>query len=113
MLSVVLLPLIVALALSPDSYTPRTPTGVEQSMAQVTLYTATWCPACKSLDAALRSRGIPFAAIDVDENPAAFAMAKKATGSNAIPVTNIIRGPNQTWIVGANPDAVEKAYRGE
>jgi mycoredoxin len=89
------------------------PLGSEVSSAQVTVYGAAWCSACKSLEASLRSRGIPFAQVDVDENPGAFAIAKKATGTNAIPITNILRGPTHTWIVGANPDAVERAYKGE
>lgn len=80
--------------------------------ARVTVYGATWCSACKSLEASLRSRGIPFEVVDVDQNPAAFAIAKKAAGVSAVPLTNIIRGPAQTWIVGADPDGVERAYKG-
>ncbi|MBI2387986.1 MAG: glutaredoxin family protein [Deltaproteobacteria bacterium] len=82
------------------------------SEARVTVYGATWCSACKSLEASLRSRGIPFEVVDVDENPAAFAIAKKAAGVSAVPLTNVIRGPAQTWIVGADPDGVERAYKG-
>lgn len=110
--------LLLALGLTPSfasvsSVAADDVLGSESSSAQVTVYSAGWCSACKSLEAALRSRGIPFGTIDVDENPGAFAIAKKATGANAIPITNVLRGPNHTWIVGANPDAVEKAYRGD
>jgi glutaredoxin len=105
--------LIIALAFAPNSIKDATRSAVEQGSAQVTVYDATWCSACKSLEAALRSRGIPFDTVDVDQNPGAFAIAKKATGTNAIPLTNIIRGPLQSWVVGANPDAVERAYNGE
>jgi len=110
--------LLVALALTPTRTSaaggaPTAGGGEEQVIAQVTVYGAAWCGACKSLEASLKSRGIPFEAIDVDANPGAYAIAKKATGTNAIPISNIVRGPLQTWIVGANPDAVEKAYRGE
>lgn len=82
-------------------------------LAKVTVYGATWCSACKSLEASLRNRGIPFELVDVDENPGAYAIAKKAAGANAVPLSNIVRGPAQTWIVGADPDAVERAYRGQ
>jgi len=106
--------LLVALALAPShKLTPSAGSGEQQAVAQVTVYGAAWCGACKSLEASLKSRGIPFEAIDVDSNPGAYALAKKAAGTNAIPISNIVRGPVQTWIVGANPDAVEKAYRGE
>lgn len=116
MLSIVKFFLLVALSLCPSfhpSSSSRGVTGNELSSAQVTVYGAGWCSACKSLEASLRSRQIPFSTIDVDENPGAYAIAKKATGTNAIPLTNVVRGPMQSWIVGADADAVEKAYRGE
>ena len=118
MLSAVRLFLLLALfagpQLAPKSFAPVTPFAADDSDAgRVTLYGATWCSACKSLEASLRGRGIPFEKIDIDENPGAFAMAKKAAGANAVPLSNIIRGPAQTWIVGADPDAVERAYRGQ
>ena len=105
--------LLLALSLTPSLRAAAAPSGNELSAAQVTVYGAGWCSACKSLEASLRSRGIPFNQVDVDENPGAYAIAKKATGTNAIPLTNVVRGAMQSWIVGADPDAVEKAYRGE
>ena len=65
------------------------------------------------LEGALRERGIPFEAVDVDENPGAYAIAKKAAGANVIPLTNVVRGPQRSWIVGANVDAVERACKGD
>jgi hypothetical protein len=32
---------------------------------------------------------------------------------SSIPLTNVKREGNERWIVGADPDAVERAYRGE
>jgi mycoredoxin len=113
MLEAVRLFLIIALGLAPSMPSRAPAAGNEQVSAQVTVYGAAWCSACKSLEASLKSRGIPFDAVDVDANPGAYSIAKKATGTNAIPITNILRGPMQSWIVGANPDAVEKAYRGD
>ncbi len=78
----------------------------------ITLYGATWCPACKALEATLHERGIPFELVDVDREPSRYEMARKASGTNAIPLTNIIRGPQVSWIVGNDPDAVERAYKG-
>lgn len=81
--------------------------------AHVTVFGATWCQPCKVLEAALRARKIPYEEIDVDQNPQAYAMAKKASGTNGIPLTLVQRGGKATWVLGADPDAVERAYRGE
>lgn len=117
MLAPVRLFLILALFAGPQlapKSSPASPIPADASeLARVTVYGATWCSACKSLEASLRSRGIPFEAIDIDENPGAFAIAKKAAGANAVPLSNIVRGPAQTWIVGADAEAVERAYRGQ
>jgi glutaredoxin len=78
----------------------------------VTLYGATWCPACKALEATLQERHIPFEKVDVDREPQRYEMARRASGTNAIPLTNIVRGPQVNWIVGNDPDAVERAYKG-
>lgn len=107
--------LILALLAGPQ-FAPRQTNAFSadaSELARVTVYGATWCSACKSLEASLKGRGIPFELVDIDENPSAFAIAKKAAGANAVPLTNILRGPAQTWIVGADPDAVERAYRGQ
>ena len=81
--------------------------------AYVTVYGASWCSACKVLEQALKARKIPFEPVDIEANPSAYAMAKKASGTNAIPLTLVQRGPTLRWIVGSDADAVEKAYRGE
>jgi mycoredoxin len=87
--------------------------GSDDVQAQVTVYSATWCGPCKVLKAGLHERNIPFEEVDVDQNPGAFAFAKKASGANAIPLTNVVRGLSQRWIVGSDVDGVVKAYKGE
>src|SRR5579883_2141637 len=79
----------------------------------VTVFGATWCSACKGLERGLRERGVPFDLIDVDQNPKAYEAARKATGKNVVPLTSVARDEDVTWVVGADVDAVEKAYRGE
>lgn len=78
----------------------------------VTVYGATWCPSCKALEATLRDRKIPFDLVDVDREPARYEMARKASGTNGVPLTNVIRGPQVSWILGNDADAVERAYKG-
>jgi uncharacterized protein YqhQ/glutaredoxin len=82
------------------------------SNGAVTIYGASWCGPCKILERGLKERDIPFEIIDVDQSPESFARAKQATGSSSIPQTCVARGADTTWIIGADVDAVEKAYRG-
>lgn len=80
----------------------------------VTVYSAKWCSACRSLQSGLAERKIAFDVVDVDENAAAFARARAAANAgNAIPLTSVVRPSNTVWIVGADVDAVDRAQRGE
>ena len=85
--------------------------GVSSSDMGVTVYMASWCPACRSLERELKDRRIPFGEIDVDTNPRAFERARAATGESVIPQTSVETGKGVRWIVGADADAVERAYR--
>jgi glutaredoxin len=79
----------------------------------ITMYSASWCGACNSLQRSLEERSIPFYAVDVDKNPGALARAGDQAGTRSIPLTNVKRSGDERWIIGADPDAVERAYRGE
>lgn len=83
------------------------------SSSGVTVYGASWCSACRSLEKGLTDRKIPFEVIDVDRNQSAFEKAKAASGAgNAIPLTGIARSSGTTaWVVGADIDAVERAFK--
>ena len=61
--------------------------GAPSSTRIITLG-AEWCPACKQLEHKLTTDNIPHLALDVEKNPAAgelFRRAVKVTGSNAVP----------------------------
>jgi glutaredoxin len=89
---------------------PRLPSS---NVSHVTMYNATWCSACRALERGLKERDIPFDSIDVDRNPQAFQRARDATRTNAIPQTAVARDASEPiWIVGADVEAVERAYRG-
>jgi len=82
--------------------------------APVTVYSAKWCSACRTLQSGLAERKIAFAVVDVDDNAAAFARARAtANVGNAIPLTSVVRTSDTVWIVGAAVDAVDRAQRGE
>lgn len=84
------------------------------SSTPVTVYSAKWCSACRSLEKGLNERKIGFDIVDVDDNPAAFAKARSAANaSGAIPLTGIVRSSSTVWVVGADVDAVDRAQRGE
>ena len=84
------------------------------SHADVTVYGAKWCSACKTLEAGLKEKDIPFDLIDVDDSPGAYEKAKSASGAaSVIPLTSVMRESNTTWFVGADVNGIAKAYRGE
>jgi glutaredoxin len=83
------------------------------TQAGITVYSATWCSACRSLEKSLNERNIPYDTVDVDKSPSTYARARDRAGTNSIPLTNVKRDSGERWIVGADPDAVERAYRGE
>jgi mycoredoxin len=82
------------------------------SSAGVTVYGAKWCPACRSLESGLTDRKIAFDVVDVDDNPAAFAKARQASGAgSAIPLSSVTTSNKTTWFVGADVDAIERATK--
>ena len=85
--------------------------AISSSDDDVTVYGASWCSACRELGHDLRQRKVPFVEIDVDQNPRAFERARQATGENAIPQTSVATDAGTRWIVGADGEAVERAYR--
>lgn len=96
------LPGVTAPASPPSTVAPR-----------VVVYGATWCGACRSLEAQLRARGVPFTEVDVDRDGAAFDRAIAASGrQRAVPLTQVVRDLGTTWVQGADGAGVERAYRG-
>lgn len=91
----------------------RSRVEISSSDTSVTIYGATWCSACRSLEAKLDTRKIPFSVIDVDKNRDAYDKARNASGlGSGIPLTHITKH-RATWVQGDDADAVERAYNGE
>jgi mycoredoxin len=87
--------------------------AISSSQAAVTVYGASWCSACRSLEAKLDERRIPFSLIDVDKNREAYDRARRASGmGSGIPLTHITQNTS-TWVQGDDADAIERAYKGE
>lgn len=86
---------------------------ISSSDTSVTIYGATWCSACKSLEGKLDARKIPYSVIDVDKNRDAYDKARSASGmGSGIPLTHITQH-RSTWVQGDDADAVERAYNGD
>ena len=84
------------------------------SEPSVTVYGATWCSACKTLERDLRDRSVPFTLVDVDQNARAYDVAKRATGKSVVPLTSVAKTEDDlVWFVGADADGIEKAYKGD
>jgi len=82
------------------------------SRSDVTIYGASWCSACRSLEKSLTERGVPFDVVDVEKNRDSWERAKAAAGAgNAIPLTGVAKGSETVWFVGADADGVERAYK--
>ncbi len=98
---------------------PERASAVERNVSSltaspITVYGAKWCSACRALEKGLTERQIAFDRVDVDENPAAFARARAASGAGgSIPLTSIVRTSDTVWVVGADVDAVARAQRND
>jgi len=91
----------------------RSRVEISSSDTSVTIYGASWCSACRSLESKLDTRKIPFSVIDVDKNREAYDKARNASGlGSGIPLTHITE-QRAAWVQGDDADAVERAYKGE
>ena len=51
-------------------------------MAQMTMYTTSWCGFCRRLKMQLDREGIGYDEVDIDRTPAAAEIVMKANGGN-------------------------------
>lgn len=97
----------------PSPRTTEARGAISSALTSVTLYGASWCSACRSLEAKLAERNIPFDKIDVDNNREAYERARAASGmGSGIPLTHVTKGTS-TWVQGDDADAIERAYKGD
>ena len=66
---------------------------------QVTIYSTTWCGACKRLKSGLEREGIAFEDVNIETDPEAEAFVKDSNNGNALVPT--VKLPNGQVL--ANP----------
>lgn len=55
-------------------------------MAEVEMYATSWCPYCARARALLQKKGVPFALIDIDDEPGRRGeMVRRAGGRTSVP----------------------------
>jgi mycoredoxin len=50
--------------------------------AQFTMYSTPWCGYCHRLKSQLDREGIPFAVVDIEQDPSAARLVEEANGGN-------------------------------
>jgi mycoredoxin len=69
--------------------------------ASLTMYTTTWCGYCYRLKTALKSAGISFTEVDIEQDPAAAEFVGSVNGGNrTVPTVKFADGTtltNPSW----------------
>ncbi|MBN9099700.1 MULTISPECIES: mycoredoxin [unclassified Pseudonocardia] len=66
-------------------------------MAQVTMYSTTWCGFCRRLKLQLDQAGISYDEIDIERNPDAATFVEGVNGGNqTVPVIKFADGSTKT-----------------
>ncbi len=77
-------------------------------MAEITLYTKSWCPYCQRAKALLDTKGQPYEEIDLEAQPEREREMRERAGATSVP---------QIWIgerhIGGCDDLHELDARGE
>jgi mycoredoxin len=74
-----------------------TMTQTENKSAQIVMYTTSWCPDCHRAKYLLDEYGIPYVAIDVEEDEAGLAFVRKVNNGNRVVPTIVF--PDETILV--------------
>ena len=113
------LPAAPSAAPPPPAPLPPPAPAERRETSRVIVYGADWCAPCRQLQSSLRSRGVPFAFIDMDDKAAMSSAEGRLISEmppgmrNGIPATRVVQPSKQTkWVRGNDPDGVERAYRG-
>ena len=69
------------------------------------VYSATWCPDCRRLEAWLAEHGIPHTKVDIETVPGAAEKLEAETGKRAIPYV-LVEG--RRWVRGYHKELPQR-----
>lgn len=81
--------------------------AVESAMAQLTMYSTTWCGFCRRLKLQLDEAGITYREVDIERDPAAARFVEGVNGGNQTVPTLLF--PDET--TATNPSFAEVQKR--
>lgn len=76
---------------------------------QATVYVSSTCPYCTMMTNYLDEQKIPYETVNVSLDQEAGKRLVETTGQMGVPQTNL----NDVWILGFDPEGVQKALHGE
>ena len=83
-------------------------TKTDNKDAQIIIYTTSWCPDCHRAKYLLDEYGVPYIAIDVEEDAEGLAFVKRVNnGSRVVPT--IVFPDNTILVEPSNARLAEKA----
>jgi glutaredoxin len=89
---------------------PQAPGGSATAAADVVVYGASWCGACRQAKQFLASRGVPFIERDVEREPGAHAeMMRKARAQGLSPTGIPVIDVRGRILLGFDPGALARA----
>jgi glutaredoxin 3 len=99
-----------ALSVASTSPAParKTARKFNRNRLAVTVYSATWCGACRKAKAYLDSRGVSYEDRDIDTDTAAKDQVRSVLGKVSIPLIDI----NGTYVVGYNKATLKRMVSG-
>ena len=69
------------------------------------VYSATWCPDCRRLEAWLAGQGVAYRKVDIEEVPGAAEKLETETGKRAIPFVLVNGG---RWVRGYHKELPQR-----
>jgi mycoredoxin len=79
-------------------------------MAQVTMYSTTWCGYCRRLKGQMDRAGIPYTEVNIEDDPESATFVEKANGGNQTVPTLLF--PDGSTLTNPSIAQVQQALAG-
>ncbi len=95
-----------------DAFVAEARSAAGAAAAEIVVFGASWCGACRQAEAFLRERNVPFVERDIEEDPSAAAEMRARAAAAGLHPTGIpvidVRG---RILLGFDPEALDAALR--